>query len=196
MSLHAWLTSPRLNSDPGVFDSNPKYSLILIDGNNFYNRLKRLNRNLKINEFNFIKFLKFLNIENTYTANYYIGEIRKKKSNRKSHKLFKQQQQLFSSLRKQNINIKTGYIINNNGIYHEKGVDVQIAIDMVYGALKNKYDKCYLVSSDTDLLPAVKMARREHKDVIYVGFENHLSRALKYNCSKTLIIKKAEMESN
>ncbi len=41
--------------------------------------------------------------------------------------------------------------------YHEeKESDVQMAIDMLDLAYKNKYDKCILVSGDSDLMPAIK----------------------------------------
>ncbi|PIU36959.1 hypothetical protein COS77_02885 [Candidatus Roizmanbacteria bacterium CG06_land_8_20_14_3_00_34_14] len=76
----------------------------------------------------------------------------------------------------------------NNGIFHEKGVDVLIAVDLVRGAIKNEYDIAYLFSSDTDLIPAIKTARDEGKKVIYVAFENIISRALQKNCSSYVVI--------
>lgn len=76
----------------------------------------------------------------------------------------------------------------SNGVFHEKGVDVQIAVDLVRGAIKNEYDTTYLFSSDTDLIPAIKTARDEGKKVIYVAFENMISRALQKNCSSYVVI--------
>ena len=81
----------------------------------------------------------------------------------------------------------------SDGKFHEKGVDVQIAVDMVRGAIKNEYDICYLISSDTDLLPAVQTAKDEKKKIVYVGFENFISRALTKNCSSYLILKKKQI---
>ena len=81
----------------------------------------------------------------------------------------------------------------SNGRYHEKGVDVQIAVDIVRGAIKNEYDICYLISSDTDLLPAIKTAREERKKIIYVAFENSISRALLKNCSSYIVVKKKDL---
>jgi len=81
----------------------------------------------------------------------------------------------------------------SDGKFHEKGVDVQIAVDIVRGSIKNEYDKFYLVSSDTDLLPAIRTARDEGKEVIYIGFESFISRALLKNCSSYLIIKKDQI---
>jgi len=76
----------------------------------------------------------------------------------------------------------------SNGVFHEKGVDMQIAVDMVRGAIKNEYDTAYLFSSDTDLIPAIKTAREEGKKVVYVAFENMTSCALQKNCSSYVII--------
>jgi len=50
-----------------------------------------------------------------------------------------------------------------------------------------------LISSDTDLLPAIQTAKDEGKEVIYVGFENFISRALQKNCSSYLILKKGQI---
>lgn len=75
----------------------------------------------------------------------------------------------------------------SDGKFHEKGVDVQIAVDIVRGSIKNEFDKCYLISSDTDLLPAIQTAKDEKKEIIYVGFENFISRALTKNCSRYII---------
>jgi len=114
--------------------------------------------------------------------------------NKKSEKLYSGQQSLFLQLRKQKILIKPGYLLENNGVYREKGVDVQIAADMMYGAVKDLYDVFYLISSDTDLLPAIEVAKAEGKQVVYVGFEHSLSRALMAHCSSSRIVKKSEIE--
>lgn len=38
----------------------------------------------------------------------------------------------------------------------EKGIDVLLALAMVMGAVENRYDVAFLVSSDTDLVPALE----------------------------------------
>lgn len=128
------------------------------------------------------------------TTTYYVGEVRKYPDNKKSEQLYAHQQSLFSNLRKQHVSIKKGYLLMSDGNYHEKGVDVQIAVDIVRGAIKNEYDVCYLISSDTDLLPAIKTAKEEGKKVVYVGFEGFISRALSKNCSAYQVLKKSELE--
>ena len=54
--------------------------------------------------------------------------------------------------------------------YIEKAVDVKLAINLVMMARNNDYDVAYLVTSDSDLAPAVDMAREIGKEVVYVYF--------------------------
>ena len=60
--------------------------------------------------------------------------------------------------------------MKNDGVYHEKGVDVNIAVDILVGTYEDLCDRIILVSSDTDLIPAVNKARGKGKIVEYVGF--------------------------
>ena len=80
-------------------------------------------------------------------------------------------------------------------VYHEKGVDVRIATDIVRGALKNEYDTCYVISSDSDLLPAIETAIEASKKLIYVAFERTpVSKALGINCSEIIFITKSMID--
>ncbi len=167
--------------------------LIQFDGSNFYNKVKRIDGEIHLTTFNYAGLAKLIAKTIPNKIIYYVGEIRQQEDNKKSKKLYANQQKLFTYLRNNNIEIKLGYLLLSDGKFHEKGVDVQIAVDIVRGAIKNEYDKCFLVSSDTDLLPAIQTAKDEGKEVIYVGFENFMSRALSKNCSSYLILKKKQI---
>lgn len=171
-----------------------KKVLVQFDGSNLYNKVKRLLPQAHLTNFNYEELAKFLTKSARTRMVYYVGEIRQYEGNRKSEILYSNQQKLFTNLRNQNIEIKLGYLLMSNEKFHEKGVDVQIAVDIVRGAIKNEYDKCYLFSSDTDLLPAIQTAKDEGKEIIYVAFENYVSRALLNNCSKTLILTKKQID--
>lgn len=166
--------------------------LVQIDGSNFYNKVKRLSPNTHLTSFKYSELAKRITKRKRVKVIYYVGEVRRYPGNRKSQILYSNQQSLFLNLRKQNIEIKLGYLLFSGGVYHEKGVDVQMAVDIVRGAIKDEYDKCYLLSSDTDLLPAIQTARDEGKEVIYVGFENFVSQALSRNCSFYIVLKKED----
>ena len=150
---------------------------ILIDGSNFYHRLKELKIKNQL-QFDFSGFVKFLaGKDKLIQSCYYVGAIRTEKNNPKSHKLFKNQIKLFGYLHQQNIKIYRGYILKTDG-WHEKGVDVKLAIDILIGAYENLYDKAIVISSDTDLLPAINKAVSLKKTVQYVGFSHRPSFAL------------------
>lgn len=170
-----------------------KKILVQFDGSNFYNKVKKSLPEIHLTNFNYAGLVQSITQEKSSKAVYYVGEIKKYSGNRKSATLYASQQSLFSHLRKQDIEIKLGYLLMSDGKFHEKGVDVQIAVDIVRGAIKNEYDICYLISSDTDLLPAIQTAKDEKKKIVYVGFENFISRALSKNCSSYLILKKNQI---
>ncbi|KKT90790.1 MAG: hypothetical protein UW93_C0021G0004 [Parcubacteria group bacterium GW2011_GWC1_45_13] len=69
--------------------------LILVDGNNFYHRLKEL-KLVNLLSFDYEKFAKFL-IGSRFLAsqNYYIGAIREERNNPKSKELTKEDIQQF-----------------------------------------------------------------------------------------------------
>jgi uncharacterized LabA/DUF88 family protein len=49
-------------------------------------------------------------------------------------------------------------------------VDVRIAVEMIRLAREDQYDRAYLISSDTDLVPAVEEVLSLEKQLHYVGF--------------------------
>lgn len=167
--------------------------LVQFDGSNFYNKVKKINPQSHLTSFDYMGLAKSIAKNEVLDVIYYVGEIRQYEGNKKSETLYANQQKLFTSLRKQGVEIKLGYLLLSDGKFHEKGVDVQIAVDIARGAIKNEYDVCYLISSDTDLLPAIQTAKDEKKKIVYVGFENFVSRALSKNCSSYLILKKEQV---
>lgn len=168
--------------------------LIQIDGSNFYHKIKKLDPKIHLTNFDYRKFaLSLIKPREVPTIIYYVGEIKNVRENKKNRQLFASQQKLFANLKSQKVFTKLGFLLLSGGVYHEKGVDVQIAVDITRGSIKNEFDTCYLISSDTDLLPAIKTAKEEKKKIIYVGFENSISNALSNNCSKTIILKKSQI---
>ena len=61
------------------------------------------------------------------------------------------------------------------GVYKEKGTDVKIAVDLVIGAVDDHYDTAILISSDTDLIPAIRYIKYKKKKLEYVGFAHNPS---------------------
>jgi uncharacterized LabA/DUF88 family protein len=157
--------------------NNKERVFIIIDGNNFYHRLKEL-KLTHLLFFDYEKFSGFL-IGHRFlvSKNYYIGAIREERNNPKSKELMVGQQKLIGKLQKSGWIIKFGHMLKT-GDYHEKGVDVQIATDILIGAYENLYDTAILVSSDTDLIPALAKAREMKKKIEYIGFSHKPSYGL------------------
>lgn len=170
-----------------------KKILVQFDGSNFYNKVKKMLPQIHLTPFDYRGLASEISKNKQSKVIYYVGEIRKYPGNKKSERLYASQQSLFLNLRKQNIEVKLGYLLMSNGKYHEKGVDVQIAVDIVRGAIKNEYDVCYVISSDTDLLPAIQTAKEEKKKIAYVGFEHSVSQALSRNCTSSVILSKEQV---
>jgi uncharacterized LabA/DUF88 family protein len=159
-------------------------ALILIDGSNFYFKLRDLQLH-QLLTFDFTRFARFLtNTDALVKATYYVGAVRTD-GTAKTQQLFNSQRKLLAHLRMHKLTYSLGYLLKSNGVFHEKGVDVNIAVDMLVAAYENLADTIYLVSSDTDLLPAIQKAQEKGKSVVYVGFSHKLSTAMVANCRET-----------
>jgi len=77
--------------------------------------------------------------------------------------------------------------------FQEKGVDVGLAVGIVRDTLKDEVDRIILASSDTDLIPAIILAKNENKKVVYVGFDDRLTQALSSKSSSTQVIRDTEV---
>lgn len=170
-----------------------KRCLVLIDGSNFYFKLKDLQLH-KLLEFNFSKFSKFLiRSEKLVGAKYYVGRIRQD-GTKHADKMLANQQKLIENLKRHNFRYEFGYILKNGKEYHEKGVDVNIAVEMLVASYENLCDRIILVSSDTDLAPAINKAQEKGKIVEYVGFSHKPSVAMVRFCKESRLLAKEDLE--
>lgn len=171
---------------------------VIIDGGNFYHLvLKKLG--ILESDFDFDAFVNFISGEREIInegKRFYTGTVREKEGDERSKKAMSRQTKFFSILKSGKWQIKTSKLrerkeevivdsrmenfnrIKKLGIDkiefvrdREKGIDVKIAVDLIAGALDGKYDIAILVSSDTDLVPAIDWVRnRTDKKVEYIGF--------------------------
>ncbi len=161
-----------------IFSKNKKEKVaVYIDGSNFYNYLKYKEINFpKGVKFDFNAFVKFLvGDRECISKRYYTGVFRNLDNSDKSVELVKGQQKFFSEIEKDGFIIKRGRIMKTDSDYKEKGTDVKIATDLIVGAVDDIYDTAILVSSDTDLIPAVKYIKYRKKRLEYVGFSHNPS---------------------
>ncbi len=166
--------------------------IILIDGSNFYFKLKDLKLHNLLN-FNFGKFADFLSRSNhRVKATYYVGAV-KQDGTKHADKLLSGQQKLIALLKKHKIKYSLGYLMKSDGKFHEKGVDVQIAVDILVAAYENHCDRIILVSSDTDLSPAIKKAQEKGKIIEYIGFSHKPSVAMVRFCKESRLLTKEDI---
>lgn len=174
-----------------------KRAVVFIDGNNFYYKLKEMivdkTETLKLLEFNYRSFAENLVREHALVeARYYIGAVKKQGGpiKEKSEKLYANQQRLIAKLQQHNIPVILGNLIQHpDKSFHEKGVDVRMAVEMIRLARENKYDTAYLLSSDTDLVPAVEEVRSFKKRVVYVGISKGQSFGLTKTSDETILLR-------
>lgn len=169
---------------------------IFIDGGNFFHLvLKKLG--IEEDKFLFDDFVKFLaNNREVVGKRYYIGAVREKEGDKKSKEKMSKQTKLFTVLKNNDWDVKTSKLrirtekikiddrvsdhqeLKRKKVYEielttmrEKGIDVKLATDLIVGAVDDKYDTAILVSSDSDLIPALDWIRtRKHKKIEYIGF--------------------------
>lgn len=167
-------------------------TIVLIDGSNFYFKLKDLKLH-DLLQFDFSGFAKMLSPnERIVNATYYVGKVRTD-GTEKTQRLFNNQRKLFAHPKKNNFMYSLGYLMKTNDKYHEKGVDVNMAVDLLVATYENLCNKIILVSSDTDLLPAISKAKEKGKTVEYVGFSHKPSVAMVARCSESRLLKKEDL---
>ncbi len=173
---------------------------VFIDGSNLYFKL----RTLIPHKMDFIHYryhdliASYLNPDETLSyVGYYIGVVRdtkRTKQHEKALELVKNQQKLFEQLRHQRIDIVKGYLLERDGRFYEKGVDVRLAVDIVTMAFDKKYDTALVISSDTDMIPAMQKAQSYKREIVHVGFEHQPSLALIRYASRSRLVTRKEAE--
>jgi len=105
------------------------------------------------------------------------------------------QVRLFNHLgsKSEGFNVQRGYLMKNDGVFHEKGVDVKIAVDILVGAYEDLYDDAILISSDTDLIPVIQKVKQLGKRVEYIGFSHKPSYGLIKNASETRLLTREDV---
>ena len=172
-------------------------AIVFIDGNNFYYKLKDFTSEktevLKLLDFDYQGFAKNLVKDNNLVEiRYYVGAIKRQNGTNKakSERLYADQQKLIGKLQQQSIPVVLGNLIQHpDKSFHEKGVDVRIAVEMIRFAREDKYDIAYLLSSDTDLVPAVEEVRSFNKRICYVGVSKGQSFGLTKVSNKAILLR-------
>ncbi len=177
---------------------------VFIDGSNFYNGASRLLKSGALRFpilFNYGLLAQWLAGERRVVSkNYYVGIVRRDPGNLNANvdRMVRNQQRLFAWLESvdQGYSVVRGHIMKHpDKTYHEKGVDVRLAVDLVEGAFEDRYDVAILISSDTDLIPALQRVRKYKKTVEYIGFADRPSYGLQRYANITRLLTKEEISA-
>jgi len=167
---------------PTQFNFLKEKLMIFIDGGNLFGAVKE--KNIKID---FRKLADFLaegfNLIRVY---YYTGvpTLKSWDKSRDSKKQFKEkisnQIKFLDGLEfNYNFHVVKKPLSFDKGFLKEKGVDVNIASDIIWHGLSDNYDSFILISGDRDLMDCLMRMKDNGKKVIVANFENRISREIK-----------------
>lgn len=169
---------------------------IYIDGNNLFNYLKDKEIGIpKGAKFDFSKFVDYLvKKRKCISKRYCVGIARNINNSKKSKRIVQGQQKFLAKIQNEGFIIKRGRVMYDKGNIREKGTDVKIAVDMVVGAADNIYDTAILISSDTDLIPALKYIKYKERGLEYIGFSHAPSFGIQKYADFSKLLDREEIE--
>lgn len=195
---------------------NNKKSVIYIDGENFIHRaidLLQLSGNdarREILDVDLGKLVRGLVRDEVAEIKYYTTKVRFAGTPPETHDKLKDivgfNAQWLSRLANRGITVIRAGILrarqtkpcpkcgNTQGYFVEKGVDVRLAVDIVEDSRNDNVGKMYIVSSDLDLLPAIQLAKKYKKKIIYIASAEAVNGAMVATANQTLTFTKQNIK--
>jgi uncharacterized LabA/DUF88 family protein len=153
--------------------------MVFIDGNNLYFGLKK---NIGNYNLNYQKFIQRVIGDFELVRAYFYTALFRKDDN---EMLFNSQQKFLTYLQEvPYLQVTTGRIEKRGETLVEKGVDVNLAVDLVRFAARRLYDVAIIVTGDGDYAPAVNAVKDMGLHVENVFFIDEVSVHLKQVCDK------------
>lgn len=163
--------------------------VVFIDGSNFYFGCKNVLGKANID---FHRLSLVLAGSRKLIRTYYYNVPLNKEDDEDKYKA---QQKFFEWLKKTPyLELRLGRLVNRNGVFTEKGVDVHIATNMLTLAWNNVYDTAILISGDGDFVEAVKSVKERGKHVENAYFKTSQSNALRDACDVDIELAKELLE--
>ena len=172
-------------------------AIVFVDGNNWYHNVKSLvkkSRGLDFGRLGSLICERFgLDL---VEVRYYnsVPDIELGEENYYKHMVF------LASLKKRGVKVNTRKlkVVMNGGkkLRIEKGVDVQIAADMIdFCLVDGRCDVCILISGDADFLPAMDVVKRQGREVITASVSKGYSRDLRGGDFRYVVLKRGDLDS-
>ena len=170
-----------------------KRLMIFIDGGNLFNAIRK--EGIKID---YKKMIDFLSRDFDLIRTYYYTGIptikswdQKKETKKEFYNKLNKQIKFLEDLElNYNFHVITKPLYMNNKKPIEKGVDVNIASDIIWHGLSNNYDSFILISGDKDLMDCLYRMKDNGKRVIVANFENRVSREIRKIVDKYINLSK------
>ena len=171
---------------------------IFIDGRNFYHSTKNLEK--RGHEINLQKIINELVGNRELVQVFYYNALLDKDYNLKK---YNRHNKFLDSVRKipkfKVVLCDWRKITNKDGSfrYDIKGDDIQLAHDLLMGAVKDLYDTAIIVSGDADFIPVIKTVRKEFKKKVGNGyFRRTSSYKLRKSCDFSINLNKVIIKLN
>ncbi len=143
-------------------------AIVFIDGNNLYNGLKACYGIDRLELGGFCKHI----IKDRLLMGIYYADANFLQNRGKEN--YNKQQEYFADIKRlKNLRFLKGYYNSKTNPPTEKLADVFLATNMVDLCHRAQFDIAYLVSGDSDYIPAVDIVIREGKKVMNVYFDNN-----------------------
>jgi len=137
--------------------------MIFIDGSNMYHSLKHFYKRTNLDIGRFCQ--KILGRRQLVRMYYYNARVGRKEEPER----YKRQQSFFAEVTAiPYTELRLGRLVYNNWPGtppYEKGVDIQLATDMITHSFKNNYDVAILVAGDNDFVGALQSVKDNGKNV-------------------------------
>lgn len=160
-----------------------KKAMVFIDGNNLYFGLKK---NIGHYNLNYESFIKKLTLDYELVRAYFYTALFKREDD---EKVFNGQQKFLTYLQEvPYMQVVTGRVEKRGEDLVEKGVDVQLAVDLVRFGASGLYDTGIIVTGDGDYSPAVEAAKDMGLHIENAFFMSEVSVHLKQVCDKFTVL--------
>jgi len=165
----------------------PERVMIFIDGSNLYHSLKNFFSRTGVDIGRFSS--KLLDKRRLIRIYYYNAQVSRNHEPERYH----DQQAFFASINAiPYCELRLGRLVYNNwpnSPPYEKGVDIQLATDMITHSYKGNYDVAVLAASDTDYVGALQAVKDNGKNVEVALFgKERTSKQLRVVADKVTII--------
>jgi uncharacterized LabA/DUF88 family protein len=176
--------------------NNGKRAIVFVDGNNWYHNVKSLikkPRGLDFEKVGRVVCERFgLDLKEVRYYNS-VPDIELGEENYYKHMVF------LAGLKRKGIVVNTRKlkVIRSMGkkLRVEKGVDVQIASEMIdFSLVRKKCDVCVLVSGDADFLPAMNVIKGQGCEVITTSVGRGYSRDLRSGDFRYVVLKRGDLD--